>query len=300
VLEAVYQSLPFGDGYTPSGPAEDPTGNHFTGKERDSESGNDYMFARYYNSAIGRFLSPDPSSLNYANLANPQSLNLYGYVYDNPISSIDPTGLAGCQLEGVDVASCNGISNSEGAVKCPANLCGEVAVGTYGHAHLYEFTAGAGGAEGFVSHADPTKAFNELDGQFADDAEYDAAYQQEVQTYISGMVGTLGAAVGAALDPSGCKGLSGGNLNCTISPAVRDNYVQSHHDCLTGGGEYRCSGPGYSLHFHAPTTPDQLTFHMDSANPGFFPWPVKFPGVLEHFTIDVLGGNTIFKTGVPH
>ena len=273
---------------------------HSTGKERDTESGNDYFGARYYASTTGRFLSPDPSSLNYAHFTNPQSLNLYGYVYGNPISSVDPTGLAGCQIEGMDVASCNGISNSEGAVQCPANLCGQVAVGTYGHAHFYEFTAGAGGAEGFVSHADPTKAFNELDGQFADDAEYDAAYQQEVQTYISGMVGTLGAAVGTNLAAGDCaSSLHGGNLNCTIGTSARDSYAQNH-DCLTGGGEYRCSGPGYSLHFHAPDPSGQLTFHMDSANPGFFPWPVKFPGVLEHFTIDVLGGNTIFKTGVPH
>jgi len=32
----------------------------FTGKERDSESGNDYFSARYYSSGIGRFMSPDP------------------------------------------------------------------------------------------------------------------------------------------------------------------------------------------------------------------------------------------------
>jgi len=36
---------------------------HFTGKERDSESGNDYFGARYYSSAMGRFMSPDPSGL---------------------------------------------------------------------------------------------------------------------------------------------------------------------------------------------------------------------------------------------
>jgi RHS repeat-associated protein len=40
----------------------------FTGKERDSESGNDYFLARYYSSAMGRFLSPDwrvaPVSVN--------------------------------------------------------------------------------------------------------------------------------------------------------------------------------------------------------------------------------------------
>jgi hypothetical protein len=32
-----------------------------TGKERDSESGNDYFGARYYASTMGRFLSPDPA-----------------------------------------------------------------------------------------------------------------------------------------------------------------------------------------------------------------------------------------------
>ncbi|HET6207769.1 MAG TPA: RHS repeat-associated core domain-containing protein, partial [Terracidiphilus sp.] len=33
-----------------------------TGKERDSESGNDYFGARYYASTMGRFLSPDWSA----------------------------------------------------------------------------------------------------------------------------------------------------------------------------------------------------------------------------------------------
>ena len=32
----------------------------FTGKERDSESGNDYFGARYYAASMGRFMSPDP------------------------------------------------------------------------------------------------------------------------------------------------------------------------------------------------------------------------------------------------
>jgi RHS repeat-associated protein len=60
-VEATYESLPYGDGFqaiSAPGFGDDPTENHFTGKERDSESGNDYMFARYYNSSTGRFLSP--------------------------------------------------------------------------------------------------------------------------------------------------------------------------------------------------------------------------------------------------
>jgi RHS repeat-associated protein len=98
-LEAVYQSLPFGDGLNSipyATGATDPTENHFTGKERDTESGNDYMFARYYNSATGRFLSPDWSAkeepVPYAKLEYPQTLNLYSYVLNNPMTHSDPDG----------------------------------------------------------------------------------------------------------------------------------------------------------------------------------------------------------------
>lgn len=38
-------------------------------------------------------MSPDPSGLAYANLFNPQSFNLYGYVHNNPLTNTDPTGL---------------------------------------------------------------------------------------------------------------------------------------------------------------------------------------------------------------
>jgi hypothetical protein len=37
VLEAEYQSLPFGDGLAQTGNVSDPTENHFTGKERDAQ-----------------------------------------------------------------------------------------------------------------------------------------------------------------------------------------------------------------------------------------------------------------------
>jgi RHS repeat-associated protein len=69
---------------------------HFTGKERDTESGNDYFGARYYSSSMGRFMSPDWSAkyepVPYAKLDNPQTLNLYAYVGNNPLNRTDPTG----------------------------------------------------------------------------------------------------------------------------------------------------------------------------------------------------------------
>src|ERR1035438_4023460 len=67
-------------------------GSCSTGKERDSESGNDYFGARYYASSMGRFLSPDDVIITPERLTNPQQLNLYAYVANNPLRFIDPTG----------------------------------------------------------------------------------------------------------------------------------------------------------------------------------------------------------------
>jgi RHS repeat-associated protein len=68
----------------------------FTGKERDTESGLDYFGARYYASSMGRWMSPDwadkPEAVPYSDLDNPQSLNLYDYVNNNPLSKADPDG----------------------------------------------------------------------------------------------------------------------------------------------------------------------------------------------------------------
>jgi len=65
------------------------TWSYSTGKERDQESGNDYFGARYYASSMGRFLSPDDVG---GHLEDPQTLNLYSYVANNPLSRTDPTG----------------------------------------------------------------------------------------------------------------------------------------------------------------------------------------------------------------
>ncbi len=78
----------------------------FTGKERDSETGLDYFGARYYGSTMGRWLSPDvdesAEALPYADLDDPQTLNLYGYVRNNPLSLIDPDGHMQCHPKAGD------------------------------------------------------------------------------------------------------------------------------------------------------------------------------------------------------
>jgi RHS repeat-associated protein len=67
----------------------------FTTYERDAESGNDYAIAKNYISRLGRFISPDTMS---GNAVNPQSLNRYSYVLNNPGNLVDPSGQCGEDL----------------------------------------------------------------------------------------------------------------------------------------------------------------------------------------------------------
>lgn len=86
--------------------------SQFTGKERDSESGLDNFGARYNSSTMGRFLSPDwtddPESVPYADPQDPQSLNLYAYVRNGPISALD--------VDGHDPQCVNGKDPKTGAI----------------------------------------------------------------------------------------------------------------------------------------------------------------------------------------
>lgn len=77
------------------------TAQGFTGKELDDETGLNYYGARYYDSATGRFISPDPLLLRMDQIAeeekneflsDPQNLNAYTYAKNNPVKYVDPDG----------------------------------------------------------------------------------------------------------------------------------------------------------------------------------------------------------------
>jgi len=64
----------------------------FTGEQRDPQGSRNfyYLRARYYDPAIGRFLTQDPL------LGSPllvQARNAYTYVENNPLNRLDPSGL---------------------------------------------------------------------------------------------------------------------------------------------------------------------------------------------------------------
>jgi RHS repeat-associated protein len=93
-------------GYTLS----DNVRQKFTQKERDSETGLNWFDSRYYASVQGRFTSPDhfegnpahlytdferSPALPYSSLLAPQTFNAYAYVYNEPLSNVDPDGHQG-------------------------------------------------------------------------------------------------------------------------------------------------------------------------------------------------------------
>ncbi len=94
--------------YYPFGGTRWSTGSLYTDKlftgQREMEGLGIYHYgARFYSPTLGRFLSPDSI---IPGAANPQNLNRYSYVLNNPLRYVDPTGHAwdDCKKLDSDVA----------------------------------------------------------------------------------------------------------------------------------------------------------------------------------------------------
>ena len=79
----------------------------FTGYEFDSDTGYNYAVARFDAGRWGRFLSPDPY-LGSMDVTNPQLLNRYSYVSNNPVNFVDPRGLDKVKLPAPPPTPCAG------------------------------------------------------------------------------------------------------------------------------------------------------------------------------------------------
>ncbi|MGB3498698.1 MAG: RHS repeat-associated core domain-containing protein [Rhodanobacter lindaniclasticus] len=86
-ITATFDYAPYGSqalGTPPSGPG-------YTGHVNDPESGLVYMQARYYDPAVGRFLSADPVGPSPGSMFH---FNRYDYANNNPTNHTDPDGRA--------------------------------------------------------------------------------------------------------------------------------------------------------------------------------------------------------------
>jgi RHS repeat-associated protein len=74
------------------GYVDDSVRKKFTGYERDNETDLDFAQARMYSKSIGRFTTSDPLMAS-ARSPQPQSWNRYTYVWNNPLTLVDPNGM---------------------------------------------------------------------------------------------------------------------------------------------------------------------------------------------------------------
>ena len=80
------QYYPYGDTFSDTGSSLPHY--TYTDQESDDETSLSYFGARYLDSGLGKFLSPDPLS----DITYPQDLNPYQYARGNPMLFIDPDG----------------------------------------------------------------------------------------------------------------------------------------------------------------------------------------------------------------
>jgi len=91
-VDGSYSSLPYGDNLQVSGSDTNPA--HFAMLDQDmsASSGLSHAMFREYSSTTGNWMSPDPYVGSY-HFGNPQSLNRYTYVLNDPLGDTDPLGL---------------------------------------------------------------------------------------------------------------------------------------------------------------------------------------------------------------
>ena len=100
-LYSSYDYTPFGEASVTCGSlypncTNQPNAQQFGGHLQDG-TGLLYMKARYYDPKLGRFLSADSIA---PSLAQPQELNRYTYVLNNPVQYTDPSGHIACWPNG--------------------------------------------------------------------------------------------------------------------------------------------------------------------------------------------------------
>jgi len=217
-----------------------------TGKERDAESGLDYFGARYYASTMGRWLSPDwsaqPEDVPYSDLENPQSLNLYGYVNNNPLSKVDKDGHCGedaCIIEGGTALVVLGIATvaaTEAVLSTPA-----------GQRSLDTFTSAAG--------ASVSNSISSIKNFFSKSDKPAPAAPADDKTGPKAATAPGVTAGGQATDQYGNK----------VGPSGKPQVDQVDHSSKKGANAARNEGKGAPEKHPSPTKGDPH-YHPTDAN----------------------------------
>jgi RHS repeat-associated protein len=235
----------------------------FEGKERDTETGNDEFGARYYSNRFGRWLSADwsnvPVAVPYANLTNPQTLNLYAMVADDPESFADLDGHDGETLI---------ISLLE---------WGAGAIGITITAP--EALAGAGAVAGLALAGSGREPATYVPGGLTDgkgnsvfSSQYRNSLKQDTNASSTNTQGTQPAQTGQSTpaQPSGNNGSSGGDrAGKPFTPKGKDEVKSAN--AANNGGQTTCQNCGQSTvpaqQSQSGVTPPGNETHVDHIVP---------------------------------
>ena len=238
-------------------------------------------------------MSPDwasrPVAVPYSNLSDPQSLNLYSYVTNNPLSLVDADGLDENTGEQANVfkggdasALTDGTPEGNAAYNTLQNwMSGSAHTG--GQALLNSPLANPDNPIYHQTSID--YVLSDGDGSLFTEQKFFAAKQiglkagngqspddirQDIQDSYDGLRVDTGL--------GNHDGLVGGNWNFSIYDGRFNIATLFAHDR---------NGFVPSVHIHR----DEGYFHVDTANP-YFLYPV-------HGFVDQLLGNTVWKSGIP-
>jgi RHS repeat-associated protein len=112
----------------------------YTGREHDPLTSQFYYRARFYDPGLGRFTSEDPIAFLG------RDVNLYGYVHNDPLRFVDPSGLRRCHplLGAIAGGALGGVAGAAGG-----GILGGLAGGTLGGVGLSFVVPGIGTIAGF-------------------------------------------------------------------------------------------------------------------------------------------------------
>jgi RHS repeat-associated protein len=254
------------------------------------------MFARYYNSATGRFLSPDWSAkyepVPYAKLDNPQSLNLYSYVYNNPLSHIDPDGHQCDTCKEV----WNWLTSSHSASK---SVSKSAAQSTDSNGGLYVTAkAGSGDASASSSYGKNTSVGAKMDASVAAVTINEGSHST---TAMNGLTANAGANAGLGLGGKAGIGLSGGaGANADVLTASQTESFRLGSFTITGTATGNV-GIGASASFSLGTTGISGSYGTTLGFGGALAFGVSWGGVTATTGTSVTGtaDKTTTKTNMP-